>query len=439
MSSISKFVPISSAFDEGDIIRAIAYNSSRDRLEAGAYGDDIVGFTTSMRSTDGVAWSFSSGGALTPGAMEDIQASLLYDFRAAVKDILTSVVSYFSSTGATWTSRGKPTGFNGAHTIHPNDDFGLVFIGTFANSTKMLAKSASGNAPWTLLTTPIDGKANQIEQIGYSSPLSNIMCGLSRGVGTLLADALMASTDGGTTWTMVASPFSSGGQIYGCIWSSALGLFLVCGTDTSGNPAFMSSSDGTTWTPHSLASGNVSGKPADANGLIIMPGTDGAVTMWDGSSVTRLLLNASTPFHAVGYSPTADRVVVGGDPNANIGVLSALWVSAPDPATGTATPSGTSAILNGSVIPNKLSSGVVNWNFNWGTTTSYGSTTAGGSGLTGTSPIGVADTITGLTVGVTYHYRLTSSDGILTEHGTDHTFVAGSPAMHPSVKGMFDL
>ncbi len=83
----------------------------------------------------------------------------------------------------------------------------------------------------------------------------------------------------------------------------------------------------------------------------------------------------------------------------------------------------TSATLNGTVNPNGLAT---TWYFEWGTTTAYGNTTAVTSAGTGTSTVSVNAGITGLTGGVTYHYRLaaTNSDG--TSYGADMTFTYGA-------------
>ncbi len=83
----------------------------------------------------------------------------------------------------------------------------------------------------------------------------------------------------------------------------------------------------------------------------------------------------------------------------------------------------TSATLNGTVNPNGLAT---TWYFEWGTTTAYGNTTAVTSAGTGTSTVSVNAGITGLTGGVTYHYRLVATNADGTSYGTDLTFTYGA-------------
>lgn len=78
----------------------------------------------------------------------------------------------------------------------------------------------------------------------------------------------------------------------------------------------------------------------------------------------------------------------------------------------------TGAKLNATVNPEGLATTVY---FVYGTTTSYGTTnsTSGGSGTSGTA---VSDTLSGLTVGVTYHYEVIASNSIGITYGGDQTF-----------------
>ena len=108
----------------------------------------------------------------------------------------------------------------------------------------------------------------------------------------------------------------------------------------------------------------------------------------------------------------------------NYGLNKPFTTTCAAPAATTNLPSAistTSATLNGTVNANgnNCSTVVV---FEYGTTTSYGSTiTATPGTVTGTSNIAVSATITGLTPGQTYHYRVnaTNSGGIT--NGSDLT------------------
>jgi hypothetical protein len=97
-------------------------------------------------------------------------------------------------------------------------------------------------------------------------------------------------------------------------------------------------------------------------------------------------------------------------------------VTSPAATTGSATSvSSSSATLNGTVNPNGASTGVV---FNYGLSTGYGSTaTASQSPLSaGTSAQAVSATVSGLTNGKTYHYRVAATNSAGTTYGSDRTF-----------------
>jgi hypothetical protein len=80
----------------------------------------------------------------------------------------------------------------------------------------------------------------------------------------------------------------------------------------------------------------------------------------------------------------------------------------------------TGATLNGTVNPNGLSTTVT---FEYGTTTSYGSTvTASQSPVSGDSIVNVSATLSGLTCGTVYHFRVRSENSHWTVFGSDIEF-----------------
>jgi len=88
----------------------------------------------------------------------------------------------------------------------------------------------------------------------------------------------------------------------------------------------------------------------------------------------------------------------------------------------------TTAILHGSVNPNGQATTVY---FEYGTSTSYGAKTPAASAGSGTSSRSVSATLTGLTEGATYHFRLVATNGAGTATGTDQTFATtGKPVPH---------
>lgn len=100
---------------------------------------------------------------------------------------------------------------------------------------------------------------------------------------------------------------------------------------------------------------------------------------------------------------------------------------APTATTNAASPVGTTtATLNGTVNANGASTTVT---FEYGTDTSYGTTvTAAQSPVTGSTDTAVSRAITGLTNGVTYHYRVVATNTGGTTYGADITFTTGAIA-----------
>ena len=98
----------------------------------------------------------------------------------------------------------------------------------------------------------------------------------------------------------------------------------------------------------------------------------------------------------------------------------ALAASAPTATTAPATNiTSTTVTLNGIVVPNKTPT---TYNFQYGTTTGYGSTTPSATANGNASKTVKAD-VTGLTASTTYHYRIVAtSAGNPPSNGADATF-----------------
>ena len=120
--------------------------------------------------------------------------------------------------------------------------------------------------------------------------------------------------------------------------------------------------------------------------------------------------------------------------NYNHGVLTngPLWVSSTAPLIGvptvTADPitglSPTTATLHGSVIPNR---DVTTAYFEWGATTSYGSTTAAQNAGNGMNMVAIAAALTGLIPATTYQYRVVGFNNSGTNYSTNASFFTPSP------------
>jgi hypothetical protein len=105
--------------------------------------------------------------------------------------------------------------------------------------------------------------------------------------------------------------------------------------------------------------------------------------------------------------------------------------AAPSATTGSASGvNASSASVNGTVNPNGEGT---TYAFQFGTTTAYGLQTNPRSAGSGTQDQSVSATLTGLTAGTTYHYRLIATNASGTTVGTDRTFTtSGSPPPPPS-------
>jgi hypothetical protein len=106
-----------------------------------------------------------------------------------------------------------------------------------------------------------------------------------------------------------------------------------------------------------------------------------------------------------------------------IGLSSAGIASAagsPSITTGPATKiSNTTAVLNGTINPNGHAT---LYDFSYGPTTAYGATSALHKVKSGTKPVAITTTVTGLTPGTTYHYRLNASNAGGAVAGPDRMF-----------------
>jgi secreted trypsin-like serine protease len=104
-------------------------------------------------------------------------------------------------------------------------------------------------------------------------------------------------------------------------------------------------------------------------------------------------------------------------------------MSPPTVTTSPATSVGqSSVVLNGSLNPN---GNAATDYFQYGTTTSYGSTTTAESTNNGGTVISETVPIDGLVAGTTYHYRLVASNTNGTSYGADQTFTTLTPPPSP--------
>ena len=130
---------------------------------------------------------------------------------------------------------------------------------------------------------------------------------------------------------------------------------------------------------------------------------------------TRLVLPVGTYYWSV---QAVDSALAGG-PFAS---ESSFTIVAPEPSATTAPPTAVlpaQATLRGEVDPRGLATSV---SFEWGPTTAYGQRTPA-QNVTGAGWRGMIQPLTGLNVGVLYHYRISAKSAGGTVFGADQTFI----------------
>ena len=138
-------------------------------------------------------------------------------------------------------------------------------------------------------------------------------------------------------------------------------------------------------------------------------------------------LNASTTYY---YRV---RAYNGSGTSGNSNVINVTTLSATGPPVVITNPAtliaSFSATLNGSVDPHGLTTTVY---FQYGTTTSYGSTTLSQI-KTGNTYQSISANISGLTASTTYHFRIVATNSSGTRYGSDRTFTTLSATGAPVV------
>lgn len=133
-------------------------------------------------------------------------------------------------------------------------------------------------------------------------------------------------------------------------------------------------------------------------------------------------LSPGTKYYIKAYISDGEQTVYGKEIS-----FSTFSVLRPTAETSEATfVTNTTAILNGSVNPNNSSTTVI---FEYGLTTAYGSTAnASPSPLDGNVATGVSASLTTLTDGTLYHYRVKAENSIGISYGSDLTFTTSCTA-----------
>jgi hypothetical protein len=167
--------------------------------------------------------------------------------------------------------------------------------------------------------------------------------------------------------------------------------------------------------PHGLTtSSHFQYGPTTSYGLTTAPQSQSGNT-YRNVSANISSLTASTTYHFRVVASNSAGTTLGSDKS-----FSTLTATGPPVVTtGSATNvTSSSATLNGSLDPHGLTTTV---SFQWGTTTSYGHTTAMQS-QTGNTYRNIAASISSLTTHTTYHFRIVATNSAGTRMGSDRTF-----------------
>lgn len=134
-------------------------------------------------------------------------------------------------------------------------------------------------------------------------------------------------------------------------------------------------------------------------------------------------LQPLTTYHFRVVASNAAGTSAGADQMFTTSVLAPAVMTLPASTVGQ-----TTATLNGSVNPNGVAT---SYHFDYGTSTSYGTSTPTQSAGSGTSSQPVSAARSGLVAGTTYHFRLVASSATGSTSGGDRTFTTATPAPPP--------
>jgi hypothetical protein len=158
-----------------------------------------------------------------------------------------------------------------------------------------------------------------------------VAIGYDQSPGTTIVIA--TSVDGGVTWQAQTSSWGAGpGYPSAVAWSSSLGLFVIVGLGpTAGDPSFLTSPNGSVWTPRSTPLDGLSvGSVVWAASLgmfvasavdqtMVYPGTGYIATSTNGTTWTTTTVILNTRFRSLSWSPSVGRFVACLDNTSNYG------------------------------------------------------------------------------------------------------------------------
>lgn len=369
-----------------------------------------------------------------------------------------------TNNGSSWTQVNNGLTNNDVHSLVINSS-GYIFAGTAGGGVFL---STNNGSSWSAVNT---GLTNSTILSLAVNPSGSLFAGTYGG-------GIFLSSNNGTNWTAQNNGLPGSPDIYSLAINSAGYIFAGLGGSSLG--VYASTDNGSSWTLSGLSSYNVAALAVNSSGYVfagtyeagvfrtsnptvvsIIPPAPIPASPADGStgaSISPILAwNASTG--AVSYRlqastdstfattivdtsgiTAASKIIinlsyqvkyfwrVNATNSAGTSEWSSVWnfttIASTNLATATTRTATnitqTTATLNGVVNSNGASATV---QFDYGTTTSYGSTaTALQSPVTGSSNTNVSVNLSGLTSNTLYHYRVKAINSGDTTYGTDNTF-----------------
>ena len=384
----------------GGTIQALAVNPATQDIFAGTNGggvfrstnngDSWMAVNTGLTNTFVFALAINASGHLFAG---------------------TSAGGVFRSTnnGDSWmaVNTGLTSTNIRALTINAS---GHIFVGTSGG----VFRSTNNGDSWMAVNTGLTRTVVRALAINSSG---HIFAGTEGGV--------FRSTNNGDSWTAVNTGLTSTFVFALAINSSG---HIFAGTDAGG--VFRSTNNGDSWMATGLTNTDGDALAINSSGHIFA-GTDDGVFRSTNNGDSWMAVNTGltrTVVRALAINSSGH--IFAGTSGGGVFRSAETTGAAPTAITNSATNiTATSAMLNGTVNPNNLSTTV---KFEFGTTTSYGSEIAvTPSSVSGTSAMAVSAMLTGLVPNTLYHYRVVGTNSAGTTNGADQTFT--TPGLAPTV------
>jgi len=167
----------------------------------------------------------------SPFGANSVTNSPFGDYTASAPGSIQALGTAIGCDGTTFAAAGTVNASNGSRT-------GLGFIYTTSPSGSWSA----GTSPWDSSTVAV------VNRIAWGSGAGWVAVG-TNGLTGASCKVLLTSSDG-HTWTQQSTPIdgSTSAVLKDVVWSSALSLWTVVGSDGAGDAVVLTSPDGATWT-----------------------------------------------------------------------------------------------------------------------------------------------------------------------------------------------